>query len=615
MSDNKKNNESRSEHKNFINAMTVANDDKTSKATNIDAMTIIKSEKTSKQECIDPLIYLKKDNIDPLIFLTNGNQSGKNMIEPIKIIEDRSHSSDNSENDEVQGSVNTGLNTRADPPPYNTEWVNYPPRVQSNDLISVCNVIDPISESTIPTIQKLRHPNHNVRNNSGESENNKNSLTPLDAAERVISQEIFIHRYGEIRYFNGNYYEKVDNNKVAELLFRLGYSFVKQKGKYNYLHDMEQFFMRHPEILKANNEESEENYLAFKNCVLDLETNKTHKNNGDFIVTSCIDCEYFDFQVIQNTPNWNKYLSSVTGGDKELENLIMEVLGYYITSDMSAQRFVILWGPGGTGKSVFGNFLRSLFNIEAISSIPLQKLGDKFSLSSIVGKKLNVSMDLPGGKINDESIAVLKQLTGNDLCVFEAKYKDPVSFVNTCKFIFSTNIMVTPETYDSGFRRRIIIIPFIYQVPDELKDPHLIDKLLEEKQLIVFNALQHYRGLKSRNYKFTNIDYEFYINSVNNMTGISAVRYDMNDVVLEFIEQCCIFDNESKIHIRDLYLAYKNYCSLNCKESFETQSEFTTALKKAINNLGGVENDIEFKRIRNKNGNLSGVVGIALKQM
>ena len=85
-------------------------------------------------------------------------------------------------------------------------------------------------------------------------------------------------------------------------------------------------------------------------------------------------------------------------------------------------------------------------------------------------KRLCVGRDLPNGYIDAKTASILKSLTGDDLCRAEGKYKDPISFRATCKFIFSSNFRVITENNDPGFRRRLIEIPFMYSVAPNSAD-------------------------------------------------------------------------------------------------------------------------------------------------
>lgn len=441
---------------------------------------------------------------------------------------------------------------------------------------------------------------------SSKSEKRSDAKTKeIDAAEILLSHYRFVNTCGAAYFFMDGYYKLLTQNEAISLIIQCDYPVIKERGNFNFLKGIYNFILVHPYRTVSDDKENLK-YLAFNDYVLNTETGQCHENNGDIFVTSKINCNYADC-IDRETPVWDKYIDDVTGGDTNLKTLIMEVLGYYITNDINAQIFVVLWGGGATGKSLFGQFLSSLFNKEAISAIDIHDLGGKFEMYSVVGKKLNIAMDLPSGKISNGAASKIKTLTGNDLCKAEAKFENPFHFYNTCKFLFSSNFPVTTESYDSGFQRRMIVIPFIYGVPREKQDRNLLDKLLAEKEAIIYKALRYYIRLRSNNYVFTEIDMDWYIKKAND--SYPQIMFKSADMILkEFIDTFCVLDTDGRMHNAVIYEKYKNYCETKGYVPYNTQQEFTGNLKKLIGNTA------RFKKIRIGDENKNGIMGLAFRE-
>ena len=170
------------------------------------------------------------------------------------------------------------------------------------------------------------------------------------------------------------------------------------------------------------------------------------------------------------------------------------MIGYcLVPQDNSAKRIVLYQGVGNTGKSVLGSLLASFYEESAVGSVDAFRIGDRFSLSALATKALNISMDLPNSALNDQSVGVLKQISGNDLVQVEEKYKTPYAARIGCKMIFGTNHQLRTSSFDAAFLRRILLIPFNYPVPRYAQDPHLVDKLKNERAGIFFKAMLAYR--------------------------------------------------------------------------------------------------------------------------
>ena len=58
-----------------------------------------------------------------------------------------------------------------------------------------------------------------------------------------------------------------------------------------------------------------------------------------------------------------------------------------------------------------------------ISAANPKNFDDKFGLQNLEDKHLNVCMDLPNKPVNKDNVAKIKESTGGDPMLFNAKYK------------------------------------------------------------------------------------------------------------------------------------------------------------------------------------------------
>ena len=81
-------------------------------------------------------------------------------------------------------------------------------------------------------------------------------------------------------------------------------------------------------------------------------------------------------------------------------------------------------------------------------------------------------------------------MVGEDYITVEKKHKDPFNFKSTARLLFSCNKI--PKNYgdkSEGFYRRLIIITFNRSVPEEDRNPYLLDELRAEADGIFMFAL------------------------------------------------------------------------------------------------------------------------------
>lgn len=249
-------------------------------------------------------------------------------------------------------------------------------------------------------------------------------------------------------------------------------------------------------------------------------------------------------------PRFLQYLDEVI--DKEQIPLIQEMMGYFLVPVTRGQKCFVIVGEGGAGKSVLLLVLNDiLLGKENVSNVSWQALNERFKTAELFGKLANIFADLPTKNIDDNGI--FKALVGEDYLTVEKKNRNPFSFQSTARLLFSCNNI--PRNYgdrSEGFYRRLIIIRFDHAVPEEKKDPDLLDKLRLEADGIFLFALEGLKRLMNNRYRFSETQ--------ANATELQQYRED-SDSVLSFIKDCCVVGEEAHAcGSTELFNAYKTYC-------------------------------------------------------
>ena len=300
----------------------------------------------------------------------------------------------------------------------------------------------------------------------------------------------------------------------------------------------------------------------------------------------------------KDCPVFDRFLLEISGGNTAVISLIWEIIGYLLSSDMSAKAFFLLQGVGDSGKSVLGNLISSMFNPEALAHLDIYRFKDKFATSALLGKRLNICMDLPRARISREAIGVIKSLTGDDTITVERKFRPSESYKSTCKLLFGSNFPLMPADSDSAFCARLVTVPFLYPIPKERQDKHLLEKLLMERSAIAVKALDAYLLLRARNYQFLQVQGE--------MCPVTGYISDA-ELMDAFLAGCCMFSDEAYTFTADLLAAYNQFRASRGAPPLTDPAIFSRQLNQFC------PRPIHGKRRRINGANLNGYQGIGLR--
>ena len=227
--------------------------------------------------------------------------------------------------------------------------------------------------------------------------------------------------------------------------------------------------------------------------------------------------------------------------------VIEEMAGYCLIPSMKYEKALMLAGEGGNGKGTLIALLTSLLGAQNVAGVSFQDLAEnRFASAELFGRMANLHADIPSKVLENSSR--FKELVSGDMIRAEEKHKQPFTFCNRAKLIFSANEPPTSKDNTDGFHRRMLIVPF----PNKFTDRELRQRLFSPKSLSGFllRALQGVKRLQAQD-GFTNSE------SVNR----SLVEYrDRGDTVFRFLEEHCVFDPEAMTSKQEIYDAYRNMC-------------------------------------------------------
>ena len=254
----------------------------------------------------------------------------------------------------------------------------------------------------------------------------------------------------------------------------------------------------------------------------------------------------FDPKNVPDCPKWRRALEQWIGDPAAIVEA-QKFAGYCLTRETRYEKMLILFGPGGDGKSTFMNILRELVGQDNCSHIPMGRLEDQFYLSRLVDKLINMSTEIESKAMQSQEI---KAIVSGDPISASFKNQTPFDFVPFCKLVYSTNRLPKMLDNSDGFFRKIMILKFEGQfVRSGSADIFLKDELLKELPGIFAWALMGLDLLRKDGFKET-----------ATMAQTILDYKQINNNVLHFIKTHVEADPGGKEVKSEVYETYAKRC-------------------------------------------------------
>nr|DAQ59661.1 MAG TPA: dsDNA helicase [Caudoviricetes sp.] len=300
---------------------------------------------------------------------------------------------------------------------------------------------------------------------------------------------------------------------------------------------------------------------------------KAHNPEYYFTKITSVDCAE-----AADCPRWLAFLDDIFASDKDLIRYIQKAVGYSLTGSTAEQCAFFLYGTGRNGKSTFIDVIRDVFGDYAANIQPetiMVKSSQSNAINSDIarlkGARLVTSVEPNEGVRLNEGL--LKQLTGDDTVTARKLYSEEFEFKPEFKLWMATNHKPIIRGTDTGIWRRIHMIPFDVQIPEDKVDKNLTHKLKAEMTAIfkwcIDGCLMWQReGLQM---------------PVAVLKSVREYRREM-DVISAFIEDKCTL--EGAVQASTLYAAYVSWADSN-NEYCMSNTKFSTELAKRFEKIKG----------------------------
>lgn len=234
--------------------------------------------------------------------------------------------------------------------------------------------------------------------------------------------------------------------------------------------------------------------------------------------------------------------------DPEERDKLEWAIGAIISGDAkSIQKFIVLYGSSGTGKSTILNIISWMFDgyvCDRLDAKSLARSSDSFATEQLSSNPL-ILIQHDGDLSHIEDNTKLNSIISHEPIKINAKFKNEWTLKPQSFIFMGTNKPVQITDAKSGLLRRLIDV----QPSGRLLPVQEYDKLMEQVKFelgaIAYNCLEKYKKMGKS-----------YYNNYKPLFMQSKTDYFYNFVRDNYI----YFKNEDEITLKAAYEMYKTYC-------------------------------------------------------
>ncbi|MDO0983695.1 phage/plasmid primase, P4 family [Staphylococcus hominis] len=296
---------------------------------------------------------------------------------------------------------------------------------------------------------------------------------------------------GAIRKLIDEMIESIKNEKVlhsedvteeeAREAFRKYYKKTRgTQSKKNIMNEL-----MHRKTVTPDEFDKDDMLLNVANGYVDLTSRELYKHDINKMFSQIANTDYSEKM---QPAVWLDFLNDIFAGNKAVIRYIQKALGYSLTGSTREQVMFILFGKGRNGKSIFVETIAEILgdysnNMQAKSLMVKKNDNVNTDIARLSKARFVTSSEPNEGFRFDEGL--IKQITGGDKVTARFLYAEEFEYTPKFKIWVSTNHKPIIRGTDDGIWRRLVLIPFDVQIPEEKVDKDLKYKLLREAPAIL----------------------------------------------------------------------------------------------------------------------------------
>lgn len=266
-------------------------------------------------------------------------------------------------------------------------------------------------------------------------------------------------------------------------------------------------------------------------------------------------------------PMWKRFMDETTGGDEGLMRFVQQYVGYALTGDIREHAIFFIYGPGGNGKSVFLNTIRTVLGDYAtVASMDTftasRNEQHPADMAMLRGARLVSVSEVEQGKAWAEKR--INQLTGGDPISARFMRQDFFTYQPAFKLIIIGNHKPILNNVNDAARRRFHILPF--ERKPENPDRELETKLREEGPAILRWAIDGCLDWQANGLVKPDI-----------VQKTTDEYFAAQDVLGQWLNESCAFGEHNIEKFKDLFRSWNEYAELTGERSWNSR-RFSDAL-------------------------------------
>jgi P4 family phage/plasmid primase-like protien len=346
----------------------------------------------------------------------------------------------------------------------------------------------------------LSRPDLKAEFKAARRDDNEQAGDHEEVARQVV-EEInrggdIIHSQGQFWQWNGAHFKAIDRKDI--------YMMVAKTVKGNVLvrrhNDYEAVTKTIENMVRGNLATELEEGVNFANGFLDSSLT-LHDHSPKYGKTFTMPFNYIPERATE-AHKWLEFLEQAWGDEPDYNERVMALQEAFAATLFGIasryQRAFLLHGKPRTGKSQAMEVLRAIMPEDSRTSLPPGLWNERFQLSALVGKTLNLCGELP-----EEAVIAgdkFKMIVGGEEVPTEFKGRDGFEFKPIAAHWFASNHLPRSRDTSGGFARRWLIFDFDRVVPDSERVVDYFKVLVaEEREAIAAWAVQGLRRLQTQN--------------------------------------------------------------------------------------------------------------------
>lgn len=250
----------------------------------------------------------------------------------------------------------------------------------------------------------------------------------------------------------------------------------------------------------------------------------------------------------ENCPIFKTLIHFMTQGDAEYAGQVKRWFGYTTTGDMSAQKVVYMFGPGGNGKGVL---LRTCFSIlgSYAGILPESTLVDRgythpSDVAFLRGLRLAMVTETRMGARWRENI--FNGVSGADPMTARDMRTSFGTFRPECKLTIAGNTPPDFQGVNDAARRRLMVFPVMAK-------PKVVNPKLEEQLIPEYPAILRWLINGALEWQKTGLG------SCRAVEQATEKYFDQQDLLARWIDEYVVREPEVMTPISDLYANWQNF--------------------------------------------------------